>query len=298
MVANSGTCANYTCYLYTYRTTNIDIMSIVICSILSLKVRQQIHDGIQLSDDIRSYARGPSGTVHRYGGYCINGFRFNTIEIEKERCTQNSGIFSSFSQLSYASSKDQQPREGEIFCYGQVEDIIEIFYGYQKDISHVLFKVRWCEQGKHKDRYGFTTVNLNKEIFKNEKFMLDSHAKQCFYVKDIMVDDAWVVLRNPQRAYAQEDAPEDDNEYDDNIILLSNDVVADFSTEQNNETAEDVTPLRVDIPNLEIHADIIGDEDGIVIMREESPGINLKTADEDPSSGVRTRSQRASTSKS
>ena len=232
------------------------------------------------------FARGPDGTVHRYGGYSINGYRFNTIEVEKDRRTQNSGIFSSFSQLSYASAKDQQPKEGEIFYYGQVEDIVEIFYGYRKEVSHVMFRVRWCEQPTPKtDDLGFTLVNLKKEICKHEKYMFASQAKQCFYAKDIMVDDVWVVLKNPPKVYVpNEEVSQEDNEDNNDVVLLFDNVVDEISTEQPNVTTDDNAPLRTDIPNLE--------SPGYEIIRAEFASTST-TIRNVLSSRVLTRSQRA-----
>lgn len=185
--------------------------------------------------------------VKHYGGYCVNGFRFNTVSLEERRQTQNSGVFCSFSQLSYSSSKDLNPIQGEIYCYGQVEDIVEIFYGINKEVSHVMFKVRWCEQKKTKDEYGYTLINLNKEIYQNEKYMLAAHAKQCFYVKDIMKNDEWVVLKNPPRAYIHEVVSDEDH---DEEVILADETVAEFSLTQNNNLADDIALARPDVPAI------------------------------------------------
>ena len=210
---------------------------------LFLKVDRRITNGVNLPEKICLYARGPSNVVKRYGGYCINGFRFNTIGFEERRQTQNSGVFCSFSQLSYASSKDLNPIQGEIYCYGQVEDIVEIFYGINNEVRHVMFKVRWSELKKAKDDYGYTLVNLNKEIYQTEKYMLAAHAKQCFYVKDIMKNDEWVVLKNPPRSYIHEAVSDEDHE----DVILADETVAEFSLTQNN-LVDEIALARPDVP--------------------------------------------------
>ena len=185
--------------------------------------------------------------VKHYGGYCVNGFRFNIVGLEERRQTQNSGVFCSFSQLSYASAKDLNPIQEEIYCYGQVEDIVEIFYGINKEVSHVMFKVRWCEQKKAKDDYGYTIVNLNKEIYQSEKYMLATHAKQCFYVKDIMKNDEWVILKNPPRAYIHEVVSDEDH---DEEVILADEIAEEFSLTQNNNLDDEIALARPDVPTI------------------------------------------------
>ena len=73
-----------------------------------------------------------------------------------------------FSQNCFSSSRDQNPVIGEIIYYGQVKDIIELFYAYglKDQRSYVMFKVRWCHSEKNKDEFGFNLRNLIKEIYK------------------------------------------------------------------------------------------------------------------------------------
>ena len=50
--------------------------------------------------------------------------------------------------------------------------------------------VQYVVQAKEKENYVFQIVNLNKEIFKDEKFMFISQVEQCFYIKNSMKPDA------------------------------------------------------------------------------------------------------------
>ena len=69
-------------------------------------------DSTLVTNDIKWLARGPLEIVRRYSGYIVNGVRFHTKT--RERClkTQNSGIVVTVKTLSYASSRDKNPKEG------------------------------------------------------------------------------------------------------------------------------------------------------------------------------------------
>jgi len=62
--------------------------------------------------------------------------------------------------------------------YGSVEEIIEIYY--HGNCSIVLFKCSWFHNKI--DEYGFTQVNFNKPMGREEPFILSSQARQVFYV--------------------------------------------------------------------------------------------------------------------
>ena len=80
-----------------------------------------------------------------------------------------------------------------------------------------MFKVRWCQFVK-KDRNGFQLVNLKKEVYSGDKFILASHADQCFYIKDAYSEDTWIAIRKPPRSlfdsHIGENYEEDDEDID------------------------------------------------------------------------------------
>ena len=89
------------------------------------------------------HAEGPYYAVNQYRGYHVNEYLFHTIWIDEKRVTQNNGVMVVFSQSFFSSSRDQNPVIGEIIYYGQVKDIIELFYAYglKNQRSYVMFKV-------------------------------------------------------------------------------------------------------------------------------------------------------------
>ncbi|XP_020272145.1 uncharacterized protein LOC109847320 [Asparagus officinalis] len=172
---------------------------------VSAEVERQIFAGLPISEEIRIHAHGPHYTVKQCSGYRVNGFLFQKLGIEEERVTQNSGVMAIFSQECYASSTDQNPILNDLIYYGQLEDILEMFYAYgTKDVrSYVMFKVRWCHAEITRDAYGFNLVNLDKEIYSDLKFMFAKQATQCFYVKDPRQPKVWVALYKEPRTLVE-----------------------------------------------------------------------------------------------
>ena len=77
--------------------------------------------------------------------------------------------------------------------YGQIEEIWELSYpGFKVPI----FCCRWVQvsQGVMKDRYGFTTVDLNQVGYRDEPFVVASQVSQVLYVRDTRNKKRQVVL--------------------------------------------------------------------------------------------------------
>jgi len=216
---------------------------------------------LAISKEIKIHAEGPYYAVNQYRGYRINGYLFHTKGLEEKRVTQNSGVMAVFSQNCFSSTRDQNPAVGDIIYYGQLEEIVEIFYAYglKDQCSYVMFKVRWCQSEKNKDEYGFNLVNLNKEIYCNEKFMFASQADQCFYVRDPLNPNAWVILYKEPRSVIlpsnnEDDIDDDIDNYDEQIEAVD-DEWQDFSYPQNITFDIYASQKRNDIPSV-----VIGDE--------------------------------------
>ncbi|XP_050229228.1 uncharacterized protein LOC126678370 [Mercurialis annua] len=54
----------------------------------------KLHAQGSASDDLLSLAKGPLTRYKRYNGYIVNGFRFHTLDRQRHRVSQNSGILS------------------------------------------------------------------------------------------------------------------------------------------------------------------------------------------------------------
>ncbi|XP_075086291.1 uncharacterized protein LOC142168999 [Nicotiana tabacum] len=104
---------------------------------------------IEVPDYLRWLAKGPNTIAKRYAAYFINGYRFHTIERDSRCKTQNSGVTLSATTDSFASSRDQNPIDGEVIY--SIQDIIEI--DYWGCFSVVLFRCDWFQDPVEKDVY-------------------------------------------------------------------------------------------------------------------------------------------------
>lgn len=94
-----------------------------------------------VTKELKWLAMGPRETVKTYSGYLINGYRFHTKQREKYLKTQNSGVVVLARASSYATTRDNNPVEGEMNYYGVLKEIIQL--NYSGMLEFVLFKCDW-----------------------------------------------------------------------------------------------------------------------------------------------------------
>ncbi|GET04313.1 uncharacterized protein LOC108207459 [Rhizophagus clarus] len=123
---------------------------------------------------------GPNWAAKKYSGYVINGYRFHTKNRDANCTTQNSGVFLTALTTSFASSKDKNPKVGNVNYYGTIEEILEV--DYWGEFSVVLFRCSWYQE--EKDVYGLTRVNFRKAHQKSDPYVFASQVQQVFYVED------------------------------------------------------------------------------------------------------------------
>ncbi|XP_019260867.1 PREDICTED: uncharacterized protein LOC109238842 [Nicotiana attenuata] len=142
---------------------------------------------IVVPDYLRWLAKGPNMVATRYTAFFINGYRFHTKERDSRCKTQNSGVTLSATTDSFASSRDQNPIDGEVIYYGAIQDIIEI--DYWGCFSVVLFRCDWFRN--EIDDYGLTRVYFNRLCSRDDPFVLASQVYQVFYVEDPTEKDVY-----------------------------------------------------------------------------------------------------------
>ncbi|KAG7559171.1 Transposase-associated domain [Arabidopsis thaliana x Arabidopsis arenosa] len=161
---------------------------------------------------------GPSSKVLKFSAYNINGFKFRIIERDQDLKTQNSGIFVSAETISYASSRDINPRSGNVSYYGKLTEILEL--NYYDSFRVVLFKCKWVDtrdaRGFKKDQFGHSMVNFSRLIHtgsgeEDEPYVLASQARLVYYVEDPQEKDWSVVVHvQPRDLYDMEDPTSSD----------------------------------------------------------------------------------------
>ncbi|XP_042956354.1 uncharacterized protein LOC122292181 [Carya illinoinensis] len=139
----------------------------------------------EVSDDIYALACGPDPCVASYAGCIMNGVRFHTMERERCRRTQNSGV-----------AVHGEHRGSPVDFYGVLHDIIEIRYmGWRKVY---LFQCIWYDVGDPRRgirlRDHLTLVNTARQWYKDEPFALACQASQVFYLPDPILGGSWQVV--------------------------------------------------------------------------------------------------------
>jgi hypothetical protein len=77
--------------------------------------------------------------------------------------------------------------------YSQIQEILKLDF----HVSQIpLFCCNWIDanNGVVKDKYGFITVDLNRQGYKSEPFVLAKHVAQVFYVPDTINKRLKVVI--------------------------------------------------------------------------------------------------------
>lgn len=155
-----------------------------------IKQKVEIKELDGITDDLRCLALGPSEKVLKYTAYNVNGFKFRATEREANLKTQNSGVYVAAETMSYASSRDSNPRTGTVSYYGNLIEVMEL--NYYEVFKVVLFKCKWMdtrtERGYKQDVYGHHMVNFSRflptEEEEDEPYILASQARMVYYVKD------------------------------------------------------------------------------------------------------------------
>ena len=157
------------------------------------------------SDMLTWLAKGPTFTVVTWQGYDINGYTFYTQAQDIKSTNQNSGVrIDAFSTDGLRSS-----------YYGFIEEIWELDYVLFKI---PLFRCRWVHLPQVKvDRYGVTTVDLERVGYKDEPFVLANQVVQVFYVTDPANKKRHVVLNGKRRIVGVENVVDEEeyNQFDE-----------------------------------------------------------------------------------
>ena len=144
-------------------------------------------DQEEVDDDLFALACGPDFRVKKYSSCVVNGVRFNTIDHDKNKKTQNSGVMAQ-------GAHNGQP----IDFFGTLKEIIQIEY-LEDDRSAVLFKCDWFKlDGKKnglRDDGFFKSINIGSLWYKNDRFILATQARKVFYLPDTKWGENWQVVQ-------------------------------------------------------------------------------------------------------
>jgi hypothetical protein len=105
---------------------------------------------------------------------------------------QNSGVTMVARSLHVSSAKDRNPIYASMSYFGVIERIWELDY---TSFRLPVFGCKWVDNnnGLRVDELGFMKVDLNRQGYKDEPFILASQAQQVFYVTD-PADSKWSIV--------------------------------------------------------------------------------------------------------
>ena len=118
----------------------------------------KLYEEKKVSDDLFALACEPDKRVRLYSAYTVDGVRYHTVDREKNRKTQNSGVVT------------EGEHKGEVIdFYGQLKSIIKLQYNSTLGIhrSVVLFRCDWFDLGGKKkigvrDDGHFKSINTGR----------------------------------------------------------------------------------------------------------------------------------------
>jgi hypothetical protein len=102
--------------------------------------------------------------------------------------------------------------EDKSMYYGQIQEIWKLdFHGFKIP----LFCCNWVDANKGvvKDKYEFITIDLNRQGYKSEPFVLAKHVAQIFYVPDTRNKRLKVVIPEKRQVIGVENDV-DEEEFD------------------------------------------------------------------------------------
>ncbi|KAK0572174.1 hypothetical protein LWI29_027307 [Acer saccharum] len=210
------------------------------------------HKGlVEATDELYSLSCGPDLRVNSYNSCIINGVRFHTKAHDERHTTQNSGVV--------------VPREHDdnvVDFYGVVIAVLQLNYilGYKV----LLFKCQWFDTDVKKRRihkdYHLTSINVSREWYKSDPFVLAMQAQQVFYVDDYKFGTNWKVVQYIQRRHLW-DIPEMNdtkNSQDTNDVYQENKSF-DIQLMVQEDDLEIGQFHRVDVSAKEVSANVILD---------------------------------------
>jgi hypothetical protein len=146
--------------------------------------REEVNEGLY------AISCPPDLRVKLWSSCSVNGVRYNTVDRERERQTQNSGVL-----------VDGTHNNLQTEFYGQVKEIVQLTYNSNLESIRtvVLFRCDWFSQdGKAraiKDDGHFRSINIERFWYKSDPFILATQAKKVFYVQDTQFGENWRVVQ-------------------------------------------------------------------------------------------------------
>ncbi|WMV29453.1 hypothetical protein MTR67_022838 [Solanum verrucosum] len=160
-------------------------------------LRNYVYDeysSVQHLQLVKEVALGPQSQVLTMNKYCVNGFKFQTEEVSRNKKTNNSGVY---------IQGDVNGTGQTIEYYGVIQEIIEVRYSGWPNKKIVLFQCEWFDPShrgiKVDHQHNIIEVKHTRKYKSYDLFIIVQHAKQVYYASYPLRRDKadwWVVIKS------------------------------------------------------------------------------------------------------
>ncbi|WMV08697.1 hypothetical protein MTR67_002082 [Solanum verrucosum] len=160
-------------------------------------LRNYVYDeysSVQHLQLVKEVALGPQSEVLAMNKYCVNGFKFQTEEVSRNKKTNNSGVY---------IQGDVDGIGKTIEYYGVIQEIIEVRYSGWPNKKIVLFRCEWFDPShkgtKVDHQHNIIEVKHTRKYKSYDPFIIAQHAKQVYYASYPLRRDKadwWVVIKS------------------------------------------------------------------------------------------------------
>jgi len=242
-----------------------------ISHVLAQIAKLRFVNGEDISDDLYALSCEPDLRVRLFSACLVHGVRYHTVDRERNRRTQNSGVMV------------EGTHDGDnIDFYGCLKEIIQL--QYNSDLSNsrsvVLFRCDCFDtHGKKvrmKDDGYFRSINNSSLWYKDDPFILATQSTKVFYLKDTKHGESWQVVQKFAHRHLWNVAEKDNDEIPDGMGLsYQDDQCEDSHLQVNEEILEDEPAANED--SLIVDASVV---DEVCRQREEEVEANESSDDE------------------
>ena len=126
-----------------------------------------------MSAELRQVANGCAYRVKSFGGYDVNGYRFDTTRHEQgrpNRRTTNTGLF--------------VPGDDGLKYYGRVEEIYKLTFHCSKPLKPVIFKCHWFDPqaARRTPNLGLVEIQQSSVYPGEDVYVVTQQATQVYYL--------------------------------------------------------------------------------------------------------------------
>jgi len=147
-------------------------------------------NGEDVPAELHALSCQPDRRVKKFSGCVVDGVQYHTIDCEKNRRTQNSGV------MAYGSYNDN-----DIDFYGTLQEIIQLQYNADSSghRSVIIFQCDWIDteskKSRMKDDGFFKSIDHSNLWYKNDPFILATQSTMVFYLQDTRYGGSWRVVQ-------------------------------------------------------------------------------------------------------